>query len=72
MADELLELVLDTIRKGGRKQDTVDRMKYKYTYESPALPLSYTHIVVVVKFGWRGTPAVANNFMLTAYLIEKW
>jgi hypothetical protein len=35
------------------------------------LPMPYTHIVVVVKFGLRGPAAEANNFVLTAYLIEK-
>jgi len=29
-------------------------------------------MVAVVKFGWQGYPAEANNFVLTAYLIEKW
>jgi hypothetical protein len=27
---------------------------------------------VVVKFGWRVESGEANNFVLTAYLIEKW
>jgi len=35
------------------------------------LPMPYTHIVVVVKFGLRGPEAEANNIVLTAYLIEK-
>jgi hypothetical protein len=29
-------------------------------------------MVVVVKFGWQGVPPEANNFVLTAYLIEMW
>lgn len=29
-------------------------------------------IEVVVKFGWHGIPTAANNFVLTAYLVEKW
>lgn len=72
MGEQLLESVLETLRKGGRKQDTFDRIKYKYTYASPDLPVPFTHVVVVVKFGWRGNPAETNNFVLTAYLIEKW
>ncbi len=32
----------------------------------------YTDMVVVVKFGWQGVPPRANNFVLTAYLVERW
>jgi hypothetical protein len=72
MDNELLDFVLATLHKGGRKQDAFDRTKYKYTLELPDLPMPYTHVVVVVKFGWRGSPPEANNFVLTAYLVEKW
>ena len=72
MHEGLLESVLETLRKGGRKQDAYEPTKYKYLYEFQDLPMPYTHIVVVVKFGWRDTPAEVNNFVLTAYLIEKW
>jgi len=41
-------------------------------YGFSGLPMFYTHIVVVVKFGWQGIPAKPNNFVITAYLIEKW
>ena len=68
----LLEPVLETLRQGRRKQDSYDLSKYKYMYEFPDLPMSYTHIIVVVKFGWRDTPTEENNFVLTTYLIEKW
>lgn len=44
----------------------------KYISAFAVLPSPYTHMVVVVKFGWQGDPAEANNFVLTAYLIEKW
>ena len=71
MDEGLLESVLETLRKGRRKQDAYDPAKFKYLHKFPDLPMSYTHSVVVVKFGWRGTPAEANNFVLTAYLIEK-
>ena len=71
MREDLLESVLETLRQGRRKQDAYDAAKYKYTCEFPDLPMPYTHIVVVVKFGWRDSPAETNNFVLTAYLIEK-
>lgn len=66
------EDLLETLRKGERKQDIYDSAKFKYNHEFSNLPLSYTHLVVVVKFGWKGIPEAPNNFVLTAYLIEKW
>ena len=71
IAEGLLESVLETVHQGRRKQDPYDAAKYKYLYEFPDLPVPYTHIVVVVKFGSRGSPPEANNFVLTAYVIEK-
>jgi hypothetical protein len=72
MQQKLLASVLEALRKGRRKQDTYDPAKFKYSYSFPNLPKPYTHIVVVVKFGRRDRPAETNNFVLTAYLIEKW
>lgn len=71
MHEDLLESVLSTLRKGRRKQDAYDPAKYKYIYEFLNLPMSYSHMVVVVKYGWQGVPSKTNNFVLTAYLIEK-
>jgi uracil DNA glycosylase len=39
--------VLDTIRKGRRRQDPIDPHKYKYFYAVEDLPFGLTHIVVV-------------------------
>ncbi len=72
MHAKLRESVLETLRKGSRKQDAYDPTKYKYIHEFLDLSLPYTHIVVVVKFGRRNMHAETNNFVLTAYLIEKW
>lgn len=72
MHEGLLDYVLETLRKGKRKQDSYDTAKFKYTCNFPDLPMCYTHIVVVVKFGWQDIPDETNNFVLTAYLIEKW
>ena len=72
MHEGLLDDLLETLRKGERKRDTYDPAKFKYNHSVQDLPMSYTHIVVVVKFGWQGIPAEANNFVLTAYLVEKW
>lgn len=72
MHQGLLDYVVETLRKGRRKQDKYEQDKFKYTFKFPDLPMDYTHVEVVVKFGWQGTPASANNFVLTAYLVEKW
>jgi hypothetical protein len=72
MDDGVLEAVLNTVRLGDRQQDRYDQAKYKYVRAFSALPYPYTHVAVIVKFGWQGDPADANNFVLTAYLIEKW
>jgi hypothetical protein len=72
MHEGLRDLLLDTLRQAGRKQDRYDPAKYKYTQDFADLPLPYTHMEVVVKFGWNRESGAANNFVLTAYLIEKW
>lgn len=72
MSAGLLAHVLETLRRGQRKQDALDPAKYKYSQRFSDLPLPYTHMVVVVKFGWRGSPPAVNAFVLTAYLIESW
>jgi len=62
--EELQEEVLETIRKGTRRQDAAESEKYKYIKKCDGLPLDYTHVVAVVKM-------IRNNFVLTAYGIEK-
>lgn len=58
------EEVLETVRKGRRRQDPIDPHKYKYIYPAQGLPFGLTHIVVVVRIGVR-------KFVLTAYGIER-
>ncbi len=72
MDDSLLALLIGTLQAGSRKQDRFDQAKYKYTKAYADLPIPYTDMVVVVKFGWQGQPPQNNNFVLTAYLVEKW
>ena len=62
--EEFREEVLETIRKGTRRQDAVEPEKYKYLRKFDGLPFGYTHLVAVVKMA-------RNNFVLTAYGIEK-
>lgn len=72
MSEGLLARILDTLEKGRRRQDKYDPTKYKYSRAFSDLPFDYTHIVIVVKFGWRrDIPEEPNNFVLTAYLIRK-
>lgn len=68
----LLDALFETVQSDDRKQDRFDPSKYKYVRAYDILPAPYTHMVVVVKFGWQGNPPETNNFVLTAYLIEKW
>lgn len=72
MDEGVLDNVIETLRKGRRKQDRYDPTKFKYTQSFVDLPMSYTHVEVVVKFSWQGAPPRTNNFVLTAYLVEKW
>ena len=62
--EDLLQEVLDAIRKGRRRQDPIDPHKYKYLLPVEGLPFGLTHIVVVVRIA-------ARKFVLTAYGIER-
>ena len=62
--EEFQEEVLETIRRGRRRQDPMDQQKYKYIRRVEGLPFGLTHIVVVVRIA-------ARKFVLTAYGIEK-
>jgi hypothetical protein len=69
MHDDLLEQIIECVRQGKRKQDVYDPAKFKYIHSFSNLPMGYTDVVVVVKFGWQ---LEANNFILTAYLVKRW
>jgi hypothetical protein len=62
--EDFQEEVLETIRKGRRRQDPMDQQKYKYIHRAEGLPFGLTHIVVVVRIA-------ARKFVLTAYGIER-
>ena len=72
MHDGLLDAVMDTIREGSRRPDKYMPAKFSYIHEFFDLPEPYTHVVVVVKMGWTDNPPGPNNFILTAYLTQKW
>ncbi len=58
--EEHLDDVIETVRKGRRRQDPLDPHKYKYSYPCHTLPFGMTHIVVIVK-------KRQTHFVLTAY-----
>jgi len=66
---EYREHVLTTLRRGQRRQDPIDPTGYSYVYAFDDLEEGYTHVVVIVKFGFRETAqgTMRNNFVLTAY-----
>ena len=72
MYQGLLRHVLATIRAGRRNRVTNVSDTFRYTRRVRGLPGDYTHVVVVVKFGYtQKVPAEPNNFVLTAYLVER-
>ena len=62
--EDYYEEVLETIKKGRRRQDPIDEKKYKYSKDFDNLPLGFTDLVIVVKL-------IKNNFVLTAYGVER-
>ncbi len=66
------EDLLETLRKGRRKQDPMDPGKYKYYWPcNPLLP-EYTHLVAVVRFSETTDPdgdTIPDNFMVTAWAV---
>lgn len=72
MSEDLLPKVLTTVRIGNRKADKFDPAKSKYMRSFRDLPSNFTHIIVVVKFGIMPQhPEKENNFVLTAYLVNR-
>jgi len=68
--DGLLDELLDTLRKGRRRQGPAAPNKYKYSRHCDALPPEYNTIVVVVKFSAQMQPDgtfAPNNFVITAW-----
>lgn len=57
--EDYREDVLDTIRKGRRRQDAMEPEKCKSVKRFNKLHMGCTHLVVVVKM-------IRNNFVLTA------
>ncbi|NOT05920.1 MAG: hypothetical protein HOP27_15100 [Anaerolineales bacterium] len=65
--------LMETVRTGTRKQDTLNPQKYRYSKEFNNLPASNTHIVAIVLFGVREGEIgeiISNNFIVTVYQKE--
>jgi hypothetical protein len=60
----------ETIRRGTRKQDSLNPRKYRYSMAFDSLAEDNTHIVAIVLFGFtrdeEGQP-LSNNYIVTAY-----
>lgn len=71
MADDEKELE-DTIRRGQRKQDTLNPQKYRYSRAFDTLPDYNTHIVAIVLFRFieENSTLLPNNYIVTAYMKE--
>lgn len=72
MADFITELQ-STIRRGARRQDSLNPQKYQYSHSFDHLTDENTHIIAVVLFRFRehtlGRPS-PNNYIVTAYMKE--
>lgn len=65
-----LDDVLDTLRRGSRRQDRRNPQTYTYRRACPGLPVPYNHIVVAVVFRWKHLPdgtTASNNFVVSAW-----
>ncbi|HRJ40267.1 MAG TPA: hypothetical protein PL105_00230 [Caldilineaceae bacterium] len=58
--------LLDTLRYGRRRQETVDPQRYRYRRAYDDLLYGFNHIVTVVVFRYDASGA-ANNFVVTAW-----
>lgn len=71
MADYEEELK-ETIRRGQRKQDTINPQKYRYSRAFDSLSDYNTHIVAIVlfRFSEENGTLLPNNYIVTAYMKE--
>lgn len=71
MSEALLDIVLDTLKTGRRRQNPLDPRKYTYSKSYAGLPFDNTRMFVVVRFGLQfdeSGKSHPNNFVLTAYM----
>ncbi len=66
------DAILNTLRKGRRKQDTLSLHKYKYYWLCDRLLPDFNHLVVIVLFGETLDSQgriMANNYAVTAWAV---
>ncbi len=70
---EYEEELKETIRRGTRKQDIINPQKYRYMRAFNNLTDTNTHIVAIVlnRFKYESGKVTPNNYIVTAYQIEK-
>ena len=64
--------LLNALRQGRRKQDTLDARKYKYYWPCDRLRPEFNHLVAIVLFGeTRDSQGrmIANNYVVTAWAV---
>jgi hypothetical protein len=63
----------EAVASGQRRQDSLNRQKYRYAKAFADLPADNTHIVAIILFRFRrgndGKP-LPNNYIVTAYMKE--
>jgi hypothetical protein len=67
---DLLDDLLETLRKGRRRQEPTDPSRYRYYWRCENLPAGFTHIVAAVVFKQVEQPdgeQVSNNFVTSAW-----
>ena len=65
------EHVKTTLQRGRRRQEPLNPRKYRYSQPFDDLPEEFTHLVVIVLFGFDVNDQgemIANNFVATAFL----
>ncbi len=64
------DLVMATLRQGRRRQEPLNPRKYRYALSSASLPPGFTHVVVIVVFGFDVDAlgrSTSNNYVATAF-----
>lgn len=69
----LIDEVLETLRRGRRRQETLDPNRYRYRRPCAMLPPEFNRIVVAVVFRYQEQPDgtwYSNNFVTSAWGID--
>lgn len=69
----LFDEVLETLRRGQRRQEALDPHRYRYRRLCEALPPEFSHIVVAVVFRHKERPdgtTSPNNFVTSAWGVD--